>query len=144
MQLTLHATRRKPHGASRLVQAMSAWSVETRRAPSRRCGDARVDGHTTTAVRDIEFTPLPLDGSDRFQVKDPRSGDEDDDSDGLDGFIVSSEDDDDERSKGKTGKGKKGKKKEDGKKGKKGEEGTKGRQGAVSYTHLTLPTIYSV
>ena len=25
MQFTLHATRRTPHGASRLVQAMSAW-----------------------------------------------------------------------------------------------------------------------
>ena len=33
MQLTLHATRPTPHGASRLVQAMSAWSVKTRRAP---------------------------------------------------------------------------------------------------------------
>ncbi|CAM9588367.1 unnamed protein product, partial [Laminaria digitata] len=31
----------------------------------------------------------------KLVVKDPRSGDEDDDSDGLDGFIVSSEDDDD-------------------------------------------------
>ena len=36
-QLTLHATLRKPHGASRLVLAMSAWSVKTRRAPSRHC-----------------------------------------------------------------------------------------------------------
>ena len=35
MQLTVRVTRRKPHGASRFVQAMSAWSVETRRAPSR-------------------------------------------------------------------------------------------------------------
>ena len=34
MQLKRHATRRTPH-ASRLVQAMPAWSVETRRAPSR-------------------------------------------------------------------------------------------------------------
>ena len=33
MQLTRRATRRKPHGASRLVLAMSAWSVKTRRAP---------------------------------------------------------------------------------------------------------------
>ena len=31
MQLTLHATRRAPHGASRLVIAMSTWSVKTRR-----------------------------------------------------------------------------------------------------------------
>ena len=28
---------RTPHGASRLVNAMSAWSVETRRAPFRHC-----------------------------------------------------------------------------------------------------------
>ena len=32
MQLTRHATHPTPHGASRLVQAMSAWSVTTRRA----------------------------------------------------------------------------------------------------------------
>ena len=56
MQLTLHATRRTPHGASRLVQAMSAWSVKTRRAPSRHCRDARVYGHTTTAMHDNECT----------------------------------------------------------------------------------------
>ena len=35
MQFTLHATRRTPHGASCLVQAMSAWLVKTRLAPSR-------------------------------------------------------------------------------------------------------------
>ena len=28
MQFALHATRRTPHGASRLVQAMSAWLVK--------------------------------------------------------------------------------------------------------------------
>ena len=44
MQLTLHATRRTSHGASRLVVAMSAWSVKIRRAPSRHCSDARVYG----------------------------------------------------------------------------------------------------
>ena len=42
MQLTLHATGRTPHGASRLVLVMSAWSVKTRGAPSRLCRDARV------------------------------------------------------------------------------------------------------
>ena len=57
MQLTLHATRRIPHGASRLVIAMSAWSVETRRAPSRHCRVARVYDHTTTAMHDDEYTP---------------------------------------------------------------------------------------
>ena len=34
-----------------------AWSVETRRAPSRRCRDARVYGHTTTAMNDKMVTP---------------------------------------------------------------------------------------
>ena len=41
-QLTLHATRRTSHDASRLVYAMSAWTLKTRRAPSRRCMGARV------------------------------------------------------------------------------------------------------
>ena len=59
IQFTIHATRRTPHGASRLVQAMSALSVKTRRAPSRHCRDARVDGHTTTDVHDIEYNPPP-------------------------------------------------------------------------------------
>ena len=59
-QLNLHATRRTPHRASQgLVQAMSAWSVKARHAPSRHCRDARVYGHTTTAMRDIEYTPPP-------------------------------------------------------------------------------------
>ena len=69
MQLTIHATRPTPHSASRLVQEMSAWSVKTRRAPSRPCRDARVDGHTTTAVHEIEYIssieytpPLPRSG----------------------------------------------------------------------------------
>ena len=45
--------------ASRLVQAMPAWSVKPRRAPSRNCRDARVYGHTATAMHDIEYAPLP-------------------------------------------------------------------------------------
>ena len=57
MQLTLHVTRPTTHGASRLVQAMSSWSVETRHDPSRHCSDARVYGETTTAIHDIEYTP---------------------------------------------------------------------------------------
>ena len=36
---------------------MSAWSVKTRRAPSRQCRDARVNGHTTTARHDNECPP---------------------------------------------------------------------------------------
>ena len=59
MQLPLHATRRTPHGASRLGQAMPGWSVKARRAPSRYCRDARVYGHTTTAMHDTEYTPPP-------------------------------------------------------------------------------------
>ena len=41
------------------MQAIIVWSVKTRRAPSRRCRDARVYGHTTTAMHDmtILFTP---------------------------------------------------------------------------------------
>ena len=61
MQLTLHATRRTPHDASRLVLAMSAWSAKTRRAPSRHSRDARVYGHTTTVVHDMS-TPAPHTG----------------------------------------------------------------------------------
>ena len=36
---------------------MSAWSVKTRRAPSRHFTNARVYGHTTTATHDMS-TPL--------------------------------------------------------------------------------------
>ena len=59
MQLTLHANRRTPHGASRLVQAMPAWLVRTRRAPSRHSRDARVYGHTTTAMHKLSTSPPP-------------------------------------------------------------------------------------
>ena len=57
MQLTVHATRRTPHGASLLVLAMFAWSVKTRRTPSRHRKDARICGHTTTAMHDNEYIP---------------------------------------------------------------------------------------
>ena len=40
-----------------LVQAMSAWSVKTRRAPSRHCTDIRVYGRTTTAMHDMSTPP---------------------------------------------------------------------------------------
>ena len=53
MQFALHATRRTPHGASRLVQAMSAWLVKTRRAPSRHSRDASVYGHATMAMHKL-------------------------------------------------------------------------------------------
>ena len=58
MQFTLHATRRTPHGASRLGQAMSAW-LKTRRAPSRHSRDARVYGHTTAAMHKLSTPPTP-------------------------------------------------------------------------------------
>ena len=47
------------HGASRLVQAMPACLVKTRRAPSRHSRDARVYGHTTTAMHKLS-TPSPI------------------------------------------------------------------------------------
>ena len=39
------------------LQAMSSWSVKTRRAPSRHCRDARVYDHRTTAMHDIDYPP---------------------------------------------------------------------------------------
>ena len=59
MQFTIHATRRTPHGASRLVHAMSAWLVNIRRVPSRHSRDARVYGHTTTVMRKLSTPPPP-------------------------------------------------------------------------------------
>ena len=57
-QLTVYAIRRTPHGASRLVHAMSAWSMKTRRAPSRHCRDARVNGPMDyTAVHGAMLPP---------------------------------------------------------------------------------------
>ena len=60
MQFTLHATRRTPHDASRLVQAMSAWLVKTRRAPSWHIRDSRVYSYTTTATHNLSTPPPPL------------------------------------------------------------------------------------
>ena len=57
MQLTLHATRPTPCGASRLVQTMRAWSVKTRRVPSRHCRDAKVYGHTIRVMHDMSTPP---------------------------------------------------------------------------------------
>ena len=42
------------------VSAMSAWLVKTRRAPSRHGGDARVYGHTTTAMQRLRTPPSCL------------------------------------------------------------------------------------
>ena len=58
MQLALHATRPTPHGASRLVQARSAWTGKTRRAPSGHCSDEKVYGNTTTAAhkKNVHFS----------------------------------------------------------------------------------------
>ena len=60
IQPTLHATRRTPHRVSCLVQAMSAWSVKTRHAPSRYCRDARVYDLHTTAVHGYRVHPFLL------------------------------------------------------------------------------------
>ena len=59
MQFTLHAARRTPHGASRLMQAMSAWLVKTRRAPCRHNRDARVYVHTTTTMHKLSTHLAP-------------------------------------------------------------------------------------
>lgn len=58
MHFTVHAARRPPHDASRLVHAIPAWSVNTRRAPSRRRRHARVCGHTTRGMHEVS-THLP-------------------------------------------------------------------------------------
>ena len=57
--VTLHATRRTPHGTSRFLRAMSAWLVKTRRAPSRHCRNARVYRHTPTAMHEMSSPPPP-------------------------------------------------------------------------------------
>ena len=57
--VTLHATRRIPHGDSCLVQAMSVWSVKTRHAPSgHRKGD-RVYRLTTALIHYTNIPPPP-------------------------------------------------------------------------------------
>ena len=57
MQFTLHATRRTPHGALRLLQAVPSWLAKTRRAPSVHSRGARVYGHTTTAMHKLPSPP---------------------------------------------------------------------------------------
>ena len=56
MRLTSHATHRPHHGASRMMHSMFSWSVKTLHAPSRLREDARVYGHMTTTVHDMERT----------------------------------------------------------------------------------------
>ena len=66
------APRRAPHNASRLVQAISAWLKKTRRAPSRHSGDARVYGHTTTAMHKLSTsTPPPPNSAPPFTTAPP-------------------------------------------------------------------------
>ena len=68
-QLTLHSTRSAPHGASGLVQAISAWSAKTRRALSRHCTEARVYDHTTAAMNGLSaLPPSPLPTSAPFRL----------------------------------------------------------------------------
>ena len=66
MQFTLRRTRRTPPGASRLVQAMSAWLVKTRHDSSRHSRDARVYtlwsydyGHAQTEYTRAPPTSVP-------------------------------------------------------------------------------------
>ena len=59
MQLTLRASRQTPHGASRLVQAMPAWLVKTRRASSRHCRDARAAPPTPHPPHTHALYPSP-------------------------------------------------------------------------------------
>ena len=61
MQLTLHATRLTPYGASPLAPALPFWPLKTTRAPSRHYNDARVYGDPTMAKFDNGCTP-PLEG----------------------------------------------------------------------------------
>ena len=58
--LTRHATRRTPHGASRLLDATFAWSVKIRPAPFRTRRDASVYGPMTTGMHDNESPPSKL------------------------------------------------------------------------------------
>ena len=63
MQLNLHATRRTLDRASILVTATinksPFWLVKVGRAPPRHRRDARVCGHTTTAMYEMSTTPRP-------------------------------------------------------------------------------------
>ena len=61
VESTFHATRRTPHGASRLVKAMSARMI-TRRAPSRHRKDARIrpGTHAFSPRLPPPVTPLSL------------------------------------------------------------------------------------
>ena len=44
----------------RSVLAMTAWLLKTRLAPSRHCMDARVYGHTTTVMHEMNTTPCAV------------------------------------------------------------------------------------
>ena len=60
MQLTLHAARPAPHGASRLVQALPSWPVKPDVLRPGILGmRGRVHGHTTAAMHDSEYAPPP-------------------------------------------------------------------------------------
>ena len=50
----------KTYVVFRLVQAMPAWSVHTRRLPSKDCSDARVCGDVPSTMHTIEYTPCGL------------------------------------------------------------------------------------
>ena len=56
-QLTLDATRRNDSRCFALGASNVCLFRKTRRAPSRQCRDARVHGHTTTAMHDMGTPP---------------------------------------------------------------------------------------
>ena len=55
MQLAEHLTALRAW----CKQHLPAWCVKTRRAPSRHSRDARVHGHTTTAMHKLSTSPRP-------------------------------------------------------------------------------------
>ena len=59
IQRTLHATRRTPHGASPLAQAVSRKVIEnpTCSVPALWGCDGLQYGHTATAMHEIEYIP---------------------------------------------------------------------------------------
>ena len=59
-ELAIHKARRTTQGASRLVQAMSPLSVNTRRTPSQDERDARVYDRTNLVMQDIESPPRSI------------------------------------------------------------------------------------
>ena len=69
MQLTLHATRRTPQGASRLAQAMSAWSVKPGMLHPSIVGMRGSMALRTTAMHGMSSSPPPGPRPDNIEEK---------------------------------------------------------------------------